>query len=98
MKITRKKSAFLLEEMVNIAGFDTKLQVQLVIDFEAGGFKVKPNLLSKHGFDDEIRDVLNELVEKAFEMGEGEMHAFRMETGVGKQVEMSFEGIPEASN
>lgn len=85
MKITRKKSVFLLETMVNVDGFDTKLAVQLALDFESGGFKVKPNLLSKHGWDDEIKDALNDLIEKAYEMGEEEMDTFRQEIGAGKQ-------------
>ena len=92
MKVTRKKETITLEDVVNVDGFDTKLAVQLVIDYESGGFKVKPNLLSKHGYDEEIRDTLNELVSRAYELGEQKMDEYRGELGVGKQTDLFEQG------
>lgn len=96
MQITRKKETITLEETVNVDGFDTQLAVQLVLDYEHGGFKVKPNLLSKHGYGEEIRDALDELIDRAFEMGEEKMDEYRGELGLGKQGDL-FESAASAA-
>ncbi len=91
MRISRVQEVLFFKDVVSLDGIDTDVAVKLEVNYEKGGFKVKPVLHSKHGFTDEFKEVLEGLIQEAFAQGEKKMDAYRQENGIGKQTDL-FEG------
>lgn len=88
LKIDQENEVITLSEMVQVDGSDYQITGKLQIRYNKGDFRIRFNMLSSAGDEPAVIKAMSDIMEKATEMGEEKLDAWRGTLGVGKQTDM----------